>query len=274
VANRKERREAARSKDNNNNTSEVLEPDAVLGGGEGGDAVPFPDHEEDVLFKTQMRVLNALLGHWKIGLAIVGVVLLSVLVFGEYDSYIVNQQRGYQGQIADIDRRMPEAGPAERFLGGAGEGLTPEVKANVEEGARRYEAVAANAVGTGATMAWIRAGGAWERAGDQDKARKAFEGAHAVGSTGVVGWSAANQFSAAQAGAGDADGAIATLKSLSGKVTGLMAAQIEMGIATTLEDAGRTSESKAAFEAFLVAHPQSILVEQAKDGIRRLGAGE
>ena len=64
MANRKERRAAARNKENEG--SEAITPDEVLGGGEdglpAGDAMPFPDHEEDALFKAQMQVLNVLLG--------------------------------------------------------------------------------------------------------------------------------------------------------------------------------------------------------------------
>ena len=254
MANRKERRAAARSKDSNDTDNAAVEPDAVLGGGaEGfgeGEAMPFPDHEEDVLFKTQMRVLNLLLGHWKTGLAIVGTILLGVLIVGEYNEYMTSQQRGFQGEIADVDRRMPAPSPTER-LGLDGMGITDEVKANVEEGARRYEAVGGSATGTASTMAWLRAGAAWERAGATDKAMAAY------GST--------------QAASGDVDGAIATLQSLSGRVSGLASEHAEIGVATILEDAGRTAESKAAFSAFLVAHPDSVLVGQANDGIHRLG---
>jgi hypothetical protein len=274
VANRKERRAAARSKDSNDTDNAAVEPDAVLGGGaEGfgeGEAMPFPDHEEDVLFKTQMRVLNLLLGHWKTGLAIVGTILLGVLIVGEYNEYMTSQQRGFQGEIADVDRRMPAPSPTER-LGLDGMGITDEVKANVEEGARRYEAVGGSATGTASTMAWLRAGAAWERAGATDKAMAAYGSAHAAGADGLLGWSAASQFASTQAASGDVDGAIATLQSLSGRVSGLASEHAEIGVATILEDAGRTAESKAAFSAFLVAHPDSVLVGQANDGIHRLG---
>jgi hypothetical protein len=275
VANRKERRAAARSKDSNDTDNAAVEPDAVLGGGaEGfgeGEAMPFPDHEEDVLFKTQMRVLNLLLGHWKTGLAVVGAALLGVLIVGEYNEYLTSQQRDFQGEIADVDRRMPASSPTER-LGFDGMGITDEVKANVEEGARRYAAVGGSASGTASTMAWLRAGAAWERVGAHDKAMAAYGSAHTAGAEGLLGWSAASQFASTQAASGDVDGAIATLRSLSGRVSGLTAEHAEMGVATILEDAGRAAESKAAFSAFLVAHPDSVLIGQANDGIHRLGA--
>ena len=272
MANRKERRAAARNKENEG--SEAITPDEVLGGGEdglpAGDAMPFPDHEEDVLFKAQMKVLNLLLGHWKTGMAIVGAVLFGVLVVGEYGAHQVDEQRGFQDQIADIDRRMPDQSPAE-ILDPTGEGLDPNIKANVEEGARRYEEVAGGARGAAAVMAWLKAGSAWERAGDDAKAMAAYGNAHGVGVADVIGWSAASQFANAQAASGDPDGAIATLKSVQDRVSGLSAQQIALSIATVLEDAGRKEEGLAAYNAFIAAHPNSALIEQANDGIRRLG---
>jgi len=272
VANRKERRAAARNKENEG--SEAITPDEVLGGGEdglpAGDAMPFPDHEEDALFKAQMQVLNVLLGHWKTGLAIVGAVLFSVLVIGEYGEHQVGEQRGFQDQIADIDRRMPDQSPAE-ILNPTGAGLDPNIKANVEEGARRYEAVAGGAVGAAAVMAWLKAGSAWERAGDDAKAMAAYGSAHSVGVADVIGWSAASQYANAQAASGDTDGAIATLNAVQVRVSGLAAQQVALSIATVLEDAGRTEESLAAYNAFIAAHPDSVLLEQANDGVRRLG---
>ena len=257
MANRKERRAAARNKENEG--SEAITPDEVLGGGEdglpAGDAMPFPDHEEDVLFKAQMKVLNLLLG---------------VLVVGEYGAHQVDEQRGFQDQIADIDRRMPDQSPAE-ILNPSGEGLDPNIKANVEEGARRYEEVAGGASGAAAVMAWLKAVSAWERAGDDAKAMAAYGAAHGVGVADVIGWSAASQFANAQAASGDPDAAIATLKSVQARVSGLSGQQIALSIATVLEDAGRKEEGLAAYNAFIAAHPNSALIEQANDGIRRLG---
>lgn len=272
MANRKERRAAARNKENE--ASDAIAPDEVLGGGDDalppGEAVPFPDHEEDVLFKAQMQVLNVLLGHWKTGLAVVGVVLFGVLVVGEYGAHQVDEQRGFQDQIADIDRRMPDQSPAE-ILDPSGSGLDPNLKANIEEGARRYEAVAGGAKGAAAVMAWLKAGSAWERAGDDEKAMTAYGAAHGVGASDVIGWSAASQFANAQAASGDPDAAIATLKSVQPRVSGLSAQQVALGIATILEDAGRKEEGLAAYNAFISAHPDSALIEQANDGVRRLG---
>lgn len=270
MANRKERREAARKKGNDDNGSEAVEPDAVLGGaGPAAPAMPFPDHEEDVLFKTQMRVLNLVLGHWKAGLAVIGAVLLVVLGVGQYQNAQVEAQRGFQAEIADIDRRMPVETAEERF-GLNAEGILPEVKANVEEGARRYEAVAGGATDAAAVTAWLKAGAAWKRAGNSEKAGSAFAAAHAIGSGGVVGWSAASQYAASLAEAGNADQAIVTLEAVRPLISGLEAHQTDLTIAMLREESGDLAGAASAYKAFIESNPGSVLSEQASDGIARI----
>jgi len=282
VANRKERREAARKKGNDDNASEAIEPDAVLGGspdgavpplGADGAPVPFPDHEEDVLFKTQMKVLNLLLGHWKKGLAVVGSMLFVVLVVGEYATFQTGEQRDIQAKIADIDRRMPTESAAVSF-GIQAPDDSPETKANLEEGARRYATVAQESVGSGAVMAWLKSGSAWERTGDVEKAKEAYGQAHALGATGILGWSAASRYANLQANAGDVDGAIATLNTLETKVQGLELQQSKLTAALILEDAGRVSESKSILDGFVAQYPNSALVGQVQDAVLRLGSAE
>ncbi len=277
MANRKERRAAERKKGNDEGNNEAIEPDAVLDAdgfdATGGPVVPFPDHEEDVLFKTQMKVLNLLLGHWKTGVAVVGAGLLVVLAIGQFQAAKIDEQRNYQAEIADIDRRMPIETPEERF-GLTSVGMAPEVTANLEEGARRYEGVAEGANGTAAVMAWLKAGAAWGRAGNLENEKAALTHAHALGAGDVLGWSAASQLAAVQANAGEIDGALATLGSLSTKVAGLEAEQTELAIAMLLEDAGRAGEAKAGFQAFIDTHKNSVLLEQATDALVRLGTDQ
>jgi hypothetical protein len=277
LANRKERRAADRNKENDEGNNEAIEPDAVLDGdgfdATGGPLAPFPDHEEDVLFKTQMKVVNLLLGHWKTGLAVVGACLLMVLAVGQYQAAQIDNQRGFQAEIADIERRMPLETPEERF-GLTSVPMAPELIANLEEGARRFETVAGSASGTGAVMAWLKAGGAWSRAGNTENEKAAYANAHGFGASDVLGWSAASQLAALQANAGEIDEALATLGSLATKVSGLEAEQTELAMAMLLEDAERAGEAEAGFQAFIRDHGNSILLEQATDGLARLAIAQ
>ena len=189
MANRKQRRAAAREGESlEEGAEQALEQDGLP---EGDPAQPFPDHEEDALFKFEMVAKNFFLGHWKTGLAIIGTVLLAVLGFGLWEGEVEEDQKSVQAQIAKIDRKMPKENPLVAAGFQAGE-EDEAVLAQVQEGARRYEAVATAAKGPGATMAWMRAAAAWERGNDADKAAAAYASAHSIGAVGVVGWSASS----------------------------------------------------------------------------------
>ncbi len=275
MANRKERREAARKKGKGGanpdlDDQEAIEPDAVFDGADMGGfdgTMPFPDHEEDVVFKVQMQVQNLILGHWKKLLAVTSSVLFVVLVVGEYKQFETSGQQDIQSQIADIDLKMPPMSQEARF------GIAQEDAAiieNVKLGAAEYETVAEQGAGAGALMAWMRAGVTWERAGDAEKAQAAYGAAHALGMGDVLGWSAASAYATLQANAGDVDGAIATLRSLEGKVTGMAAEQALLSIALILEDAGRSGESKSVYEEFNTKYSGSTWSKQVSDGLARL----
>ena len=68
MANRKQRRAAERAGETAQDTNDL--PNEQGGLPEGMPAQPFPDHEEDAIFKAQMRVQNLVLGHWKSLLAL------------------------------------------------------------------------------------------------------------------------------------------------------------------------------------------------------------
>ena len=108
MANRKQRRQAARK-------GADAEPDGLPQEGEGSQVdpgtVPFPDHDRDSLFKVQMQLQNLVLGFWKQGLAVIGVVLLGVLIFGLYQGQLDKERKEIQARIATIDRDMPELNP-------------------------------------------------------------------------------------------------------------------------------------------------------------------
>jgi hypothetical protein len=277
VTNRKERREAARKKGKDGanpdlDDQEAIEPDAVFDGddmGGFGGSMPFPDHEKDVVFRVQMQVQNLILGHWKKILAVTSVVLFVVLIVGEYSVFKTGGQQNIQSQIADIDLKMPPISQEARF------GIAQEATAvidNVKLGAAEYENVAQDGDGPGALMAWMRAGLTWERAGDVDKAMQAYGSAHAIGSGDVLGWSAASAYATLQANSGDVDGAVSTLRSLEGKVTGMPAEQALLSIALILEDAGRSGESKSVYEEFNAKYSSSTWSKQVSDGLARLGS--
>lgn len=269
MANRKQRREAARKGDVVDENQSPEEGAANIA--ESG-AVPFPDHEKDSIFKAQMRFQNYVIGYWKIALAVVALGLVGVLLFGLWEGRVDDARKVAQAKIANIDRKMPVINPM------AEAGITdfddsPELLADVESGAELYESLAKSTEGVGAAMAWTRAANAWERAGKPENVRAALQAAHAASAPGVVGWAAANGYAATLADNEETDAAIAILRALVDKSVGIEAEQALLSLARMYEDAERVSESRQAYGEFSERFPQSKLSAEVAIGLSRLGAG-
>jgi predicted negative regulator of RcsB-dependent stress response len=271
VANRKQRRAAGRAGETDQDTTD---PSLEQGGQpDGTPAQPFPDHEEDAVFKIQMRVQNAVLGHWKSILVLVGIGLLGVLGFGLWEAHVLEAQQAVQAQLAKLDRKMPKEDPLVR-AGFKPAGGDPAVVAKITSTAEGYEAVAQGADGAGAVTAWIRAAAAWQRAGDSARENAAYAAAHAVGASGVVGWSAASAHATVLSGAGDVDGAAAIYRSLADTAAGLLGEQALLNLAELYEESGRTTESLAIYTEFNTKHPESVLKDRVASGLSRVGASQ
>lgn len=227
------------------------------------------DGETDILFRAQMGAFNFFAGSWRQLLGVLGVLLLVVLGYSLNLDRVRDNQRTTQAGIADIDRKMPKPDPMAALLGSAGDAADPDMVANVQEGARRYEAVATEATGAGATMAWMRSADAWSRSGDADKAAVALQAAHDIGSPGVLGWSAASQLAAARAGSGDIDGAaVVYLSFTDGDDFIAEHASLELGL--LYESAGRTDEASTMLSGLIERFPESMLASQASEALSRL----
>ncbi len=271
MANRKQRRASARGGDQSGESPELPLEEGGLN--EGDPAQPFPDHEEEALFKMQMKGQQLILGHWKIGLSVIGTVLLGVLAFGLYEGSQEEAQQAIQAKIAGVDRKMPKENPLVTAGFSASE-TDANVVAQVEEGARRFEAIAESSEGSGAVTAWMRAASAWERAGNNDKAANAYASAHALGAPGVVGWSASSAHAAALAVGGDLDGAATTYRALADSAPGILAEQALISLAELYEDGGQLTASREAYVEFSTKHPESVMLDRATGGLARLGAAQ
>ncbi|MEL6347968.1 MAG: tetratricopeptide repeat protein [Myxococcota bacterium] len=225
-----------------------------------------PDEQEtDILFRAQMGVYNFFVGNWQTLLGILVVFLAGVLVFSLYVDYQRDLQRGWQADIAEITRRMPEPNPLSALTGGEDE----QTIATLKEGARRYEAVAKDSQGAASSSAWILAGEAWIRAGDTDAAMSAFQGALANEPAGVMAWSAAAQLATLKANTGDVDAALGLYdQHTAGE--GFIAQHALLEKARLLEVSGRSGEAIETLEQFQSRFAESALAPQAADAITRL----
>lgn len=207
-----------------------------------------PQEEKDALFRAQMAVANFVLGYWRMGLAVFGVILLIAAGYGQWRDHQRGVQRKLQASIAEVaraDRTDAEAGAA-------------------------YAAIAEKGEGAGAAMAWIRSAEAFDAAGEADKALASWEKAHAVGAKGVLGWSASSGLASAKAAKGDVDGAAAVLRSAATGEPSFETEQALFALAQLFEAQGRKDDARATYEEFSGKYSASPYADQVAAALARL----
>lgn len=214
--------------------------------------------EADQLFRLQVAIADFLFGNARYIGGLVALGLLGTLVWGLWDSWAKSKAEEDFGAIADIDFRMPKVDELARL------GLAPmddpadaTRMANVEEGAKRYEAAAAEASGTAAVYGWLKAAEAWQRRGDAEKARLALEKAHALGAGDLPGFTATSAYATALANADRLEEAIGVLRDATTRFDGLLAEEILIQLATVQMAAGKVADARAVAEEFRTRFPDS-----------------
>jgi hypothetical protein len=233
-----------------------------------------PPQEQDALFRAQMALQDLILGYWKYGVYAVLLVLLGALVYGGVTSWTRSKAEGHYAEISRVDFRMPKVDQMARF------GLAPmddpndvQRMSDLQEGARRFEAAAADAKGAAAVYAWLKAAEAWKRAGKDAEALAAAEKANAVGAEDLAGFTAGSAYASALRDAGQADQAIAVLTSLSTRFEGLYAEEALLALAGAQIDAGKTADAKATIESFKTRFATSPRAERVAALESRLVTG-
>lgn len=145
--------------------------------------------DQDYVFRAQIALTEFGLRYWRYAGYLVGGVLVGSLIWGGWGSYRQGQAEDNFAQIAAIDFRMPKV--VRRPMDGLPLKDDPTDAArmsDLEEGARRYEAIAKEVSGAAATLAWLKAGEAWVRAGKLDSAQAAHVAAAAPGGNDLVAY--------------------------------------------------------------------------------------
>ncbi len=138
--------------------------------------------DQDYVFRAQVALTEFGLRYWRYAGYLVGGVLAGALAWGAWGSYRQGKAEDDFAKIAAIDFRMP------KLLLRPTDGMplkddpTDAARmSDLEEGARRYEAIAKDVSGTASTLAWLKAGETWVRAGKLDAAQGAHVAAAAAG---------------------------------------------------------------------------------------------
>jgi tetratricopeptide (TPR) repeat protein len=236
--------------------SNEQKPPTPAGVAVGGGEAPPP--EQDALFRAQMAVSDFVLGYWKYAVYAVGVVLLGALVYGGLTSWTRGRAEEEYAAISRIDFRMPKVDQMARY------GLSPmddpndaQRMSDLQEGARRYEAAAAESKEAASVYAWLKAADAWKRAGKDAEALAATQKAAAVDAKDLPGFTAQSAYAAALLDAGKTDEAFAVLTAASTRFDGLFAEEALLQLAAAQLDAGKTDDARKSLETFKTRFPTS-----------------
>ncbi len=219
---------------------------------------PPESPDEDYVVKAQMAFSEFMLGHWHYFGYALGLVLVGAAAYGTWSSWSAGRAEEQYGAIAEIDHRMPVIDQMAMY------GLTPKDDptdtartATLEEGARRYEALAASHSGDAAVVAWLKAEDAWTRAGKPDAARSAAENAASDGGMSVIAFAADTTVVRALSDAGKQDEAEARLREMAGRYSAFFAEQSLIRLAGVQLDGGKADAAMTTYAEVETRFPKS-----------------
>lgn len=222
--------------------------------------------------RAQIALTEFTLRYWKYGFYLIGVILAGALGWESWASWQASRAEEEFGAIADIDFRMPQIDQMALYgLGPKDDPADTTRMANLEEGARRYEAAAAAASGSARTLGWLKAQDAWERAGKVDQARAAAAKAAEVGGTDALAFAADTAAVRAQIDQGKAEEAEATLRAMAGRYSGFYAEHALMRLASLQLDAGKADAAAATYGEIETRFPTSHDLTALGELASRLG---
>ncbi|MFT5586221.1 MAG: tetratricopeptide (TPR) repeat protein [Cognaticolwellia sp.] len=220
--------------------------------------LPGEEEEVDYLFQARMSLFKWFTRNWKGFAAIAGAVLVVALVYNVYDSVTTNRAKEGAAAIHAVDSKMPKIEPMARMGILPIDDLNDATRlANLEEGARRYEAAAMGTGGSAASEAWLKAAGTHERLGHAEQAKAAYEQAMSAYDKGILGFGARTALAGMALEAGDTAGALGHYATLAEREDGLLAEQAMIYQASVYEDMDDQAQLQATYDSFLERFPSS-----------------
>lgn len=210
----------------------------------------------DYMFRAQLAMTSffAANGRYMGWVAAAG--LGSVLAWGLWTMWQEHSAETDFGAIASVDYRMPKPDPMSQYgLAPADDPTDAGRKADLEEGARRFEAAAQDASGTAAVYGYIKAAEAWQRAGNAPSRLAALKAAYALGGGDLPAWSAGTAYAGALADAGSNEEALGVFRDLAGRTQGFYAQQALLSLAAGQLDLGKNDDAKQTIAEYKTRFP-------------------
>lgn len=231
------------------------------------DELELKPAEAGAMFKAEMFATNLVLGYWRHGVALVVLVLLGILAWGQYGDWYRNTQRATAAHIADVMSGLPA--PMVEIPSRLASGEAVDLAA-VEKVADDLVAVANGAGGTARTEALMTAAELYRIVEKPEKQRTALE--KAEGAPGVLGWSVGAALANLELEQGQGDSAVARLRKLSEAADGYLGEQALIDLGLALEHLDRRDEAAQVYADFLSRFPESKRADQVKARQARVSA--
>lgn len=222
--------------------------------------------ETDVLFKLQLQFTDFVANNWRYGLGIVGAVALGVLAYNGWHAWRTSSLQADYGAIGDVDFRMPKLDRyAELGLGKGDDPADTERMANLEEGAKRFEAAAAEASGAARIYGYIKAAEAWKRRGDKEKTLAALRLATEVDNKELPGFTAHAALAGALLNSGQTDAGLEQHKKMTELfIDDFFGPEAWLQYARALLAAGQADAARAAVSSLESKYPNVTRTELAE----------
>lgn len=232
---------------------------------------PPPDETPDYLFQLQLAFTNFTAKNGRYMGMVAGASLVGVLLWGLWNVWVERSAAAQFGAIAAVDYRMPKLCPADSHedrgfcfsdadprmvTGVAGDDLADAGrKADLEEGARRFEVAAQDASGSAAVFGYLEAADAWRRAGNTEAQVAAFKAAYAEGGGDLPAWSAGSAYAAALIDAGRSEEALGIYRDVAGRTQGFYGQQALLSLAATQIELGKPEDAKQTIAEYRTRFP-------------------
>ncbi len=213
-------------------------------------------------FRFEMAATNFFLGYWKHMLAVLVVVLVSLLIYGQYRDYYQSVQRGAAARIADVERELPA--PIALLAFQKSQGALTATDDALIQAAEQLEAIAGAVSGTAAVEARLKAAELYRLAGSVD-ARRAVLEATLGEARGVLEYAAESALAAMDLEAGRGDEAVRRYRTLAAEHDGFLAQQATIELGLALEHLGRREEAAQVYGEFLSKWPDAPRASEVRN---------
>ena len=207
-----------------------------------------------LIFRAEMWATNTFMGYWKHLLAFLIVLLLSILLYGQYHSWYQHTQRKSSHEIFVVLKDLTENATDDQN-NQAGDTLTE---------------VASSTRGLAKAEALLRAAEFYRRSGNGESQREALDALIADAPEGVVGFAGRSAMASLDLEEGNHDAAVSHLIWLHDNTAHFLSEQAGSDLGLVYEHLKRNEDADALYTAMLADMPEGLRREMIEDRLSKL----